>query len=415
MIRFKDILKAIVLLLTPAAMWAQDNTQLKEVQITRERSLMVPQGIYEGYNAVPPHIGNVFQLDIFQDQITQEVWYTETPCLVVEQQTDINPGNESGMKLQWNKMRSDCAVDWIGLGIGWDGWAAKDLIGIVDSAAIRLRVRSEKGTINSLPLAMALEDYSGKQAWIGMTSDRFEDGPIGEEWTDVLLPLNAFGWNLMNANLSNMKQLIIQFEADGTLLIDKIDLVRKPIPPRHHTQLSLTNDSLVLDGAADKSILGKPSFEFNGAIPAWLYANNSHFGLYLDIPRTDTLGELKKIDLFISSNPDASPRREARLMSDHWFTNTIGAAVRSESLGVELKKGGTQSRQQKDVQNIEWIIDMSEAHFSGFANGQELLFDARLTFERNGEEYVLMWNNQNPEVLEQPRFWGFVDVNSAQK
>ena len=96
---------------------AQENVQLKEVKVTRDRSLMRPQDLYGNAEAMPPHIGNVFQLDIFKDQIGQEVWYTQSQCLTVRQEVDLMPGGESGMYLEWNKLRPDCGVDnnWFGL------------------------------------------------------------------------------------------------------------------------------------------------------------------------------------------------------------------------------------------------------------------------------------------------------------
>lgn len=403
----------IWLMVLPLLSRAQEDVKLMEVEVTRERSLMIPNGLYANTEALPPHIGNVFQLDIFKDQISQEVWYTQTPCLQVEQQAELQPGNESGILLKWNKLRNDCEVDWIGLGIGWDGWAAKDLFGIVDSAAIRLRVRATNGKINSLPLAMALEDYSDKQAWIGVTPDRFVTVPISEEWGDVILPLNAFDWNLQNANLSNIKQLIIQFEADGELLVDKIDLVRKPVPPRHRTRLFVVNDSLVLDAKADPAILKKPSFEMPYGTAAWLYANASFMGLYLDIPEHDSTKELTKVELFVSSNPNASPKRGARLMSDHWFSNDLKGNVRSESMEMDLKRSQSRMVTLGKARSFEWLIHLNEAHMAGFKAGDELLFDLKLTFSNGKTEWVSVWNNQLHQGDDLPKNWGFVDIVSA--
>lgn len=403
----------LALLTLPALSWAQEDVKLLEVEVTRERSLMIPNGLYANSEALPPHIGNVFQLDIFKDQLSQEVWYTQTPCLQVEQQSQIQPGDESGMILKWNKLRNDCEVDWIGLGIGWNGWAAKDLFGIVDSAAIRLRVRATNGKINSLPLAMALEDYADKQAWIGVTPDRFQTVPISEDWGDVILPLNAFDWNLQNANLSNIKQLIIQFEADGELIVDKIDLVRKPVPPRHRTKLFVVRDSLVLDGKADEAILQKPSFEMPFGVAAWLYANAKYMGVYLELPEHDSLKNLSKVELFVSSNPNASAKRGARLMSDHWISNDLRGNIRSESMGMDLKKSQSRMLKVGDMHSLEWLIQLNEAHMAGFEEGEELLFDLKLSFSNGSSEWVRVWNNQLHQGDDLPKNWGFVDIVAA--
>lgn len=390
----------------------QEDIQLMEVEITRERSLMQPKSLYGAADDIPPHIGNVFQLDIFQDQIDQQVWYTPTVCLEVEQQTEIAPGGETGMKLKWNKLREGCGTDWIGLGIGWDGWAAKDLFGIMDSAAIRFRVRAEDGEIKGLPLAVCLEDYTDKQAWLGMSPDRFEDGPIGTEWSDIVLPLNAFSWNENNANPSNIKQMIIQFEAEGSLIIDKIDLVRRPAPERKRTHLAYGADSLILDGQADPLMQGKPSVEWPSGQVAWITANNRYISLFLDLPDSDTLGEIVHIDMTLSSNTEAWDRRTRRLMSDHWFSNDIASGKeRSESLNYDLTRGGTEIRKRADgTSSVEWHISMDETHYPGVKPESELLFDLKLRFEKDGKITELSWNSPPHKFAESPYSWGFVEV-----
>ena len=52
------------------------------------------------------------------------------------------------------------ACEWIGMGIGWDGWQGKDMSGIMEKSAIELMVRVKKGSITRLPIVFILEDYS---------------------------------------------------------------------------------------------------------------------------------------------------------------------------------------------------------------------------------------------------------------
>lgn len=395
---------------------AQDKVKLKEVKVTRERSLMTPQGLYGNNEAMPPHIGNVFQLDIFKDQIGSEIWYTKTVCLDVQQNTDLAPGNETGMTWKWDKQREGgCGTDWIGLGIGWDGWAAKDIFGIMDSAAIRLRVKSTGGDIKGLPLAACLEDYSDKQAWIGLSPDRIENAPIVDnEWRDVVLPLNAFGWDENNCNPSNIKQLIIQFEAGGALTIDKIDLIRRPAPPRLRTECVLTNDTLILDGIADPSLERQPSMELPSGKAIWLTANRGYLSFFMEAPVNDKRGKIKKLDLVVSSNPEASIKRDRRLMSDHWFSTEIEGECKSASLNIPLSKSGSKLNVHGDMQSVEWIINTKEALFSGFKEGDELLFDIMITYDRNGEEVQEIWNCHTAAFGEVPLRWGFMDIKLAE-
>ena len=63
------------------------------------------------------------------------------------------------------KTNKNPACEWIGMGIGWDGWQGKDMSRIMEKSAIELVVRVEKGSISSLPIVFILEDYSENQCY----------------------------------------------------------------------------------------------------------------------------------------------------------------------------------------------------------------------------------------------------------
>lgn len=173
----------------------------------------------------PEHIGRFYGLSVLPEGISSEVWFTENAkCLMVTNSDDIVHSGEKGLHLKWDKRAGGC--DWVGMGVGWDSWTGKDLTSILDSAAIQIMVRGVDGPLSSLPLAASLEDYSGNQAWIGFHKKYF--GSVNDAgWTIVQLPLSDFTWNEFNADYSNVKQFIIQFEASGEAYFDDIQIVRK--------------------------------------------------------------------------------------------------------------------------------------------------------------------------------------------
>ncbi|MFT5725873.1 MAG: hypothetical protein ACI9JN_003003, partial [Bacteroidia bacterium] len=116
----------------------------------------------------PPHIENFYALSILKDQLSSEVWFTpDVKCIQVKNSTKTLYSGKSAIHLKWDKQEGGC--DWIGMGIGWDGWAPKDLSMIMNKAAIQIKAYSKGGKIKSLPLAASMEDYGGKQAWIGFS------------------------------------------------------------------------------------------------------------------------------------------------------------------------------------------------------------------------------------------------------
>ncbi len=171
----------------------------------------------------PAHIGNFYALNIFEGKINSEVWYTKnTTCFEVKTLVDLNDKAKQTINIKWDKQAGDCK--WLGLGVGWDAWSKKDLSAIFDSSSIQIRVKNKAGKIKSLPVAAALEDYSGNQAWIGLAADKINNSD-DNDWSLVRLPINQFGWKEFNADPSSVKQLILQFEAAGDIVIGNIEII----------------------------------------------------------------------------------------------------------------------------------------------------------------------------------------------
>jgi hypothetical protein len=184
------------------------------------------KGLYELESSdVVPQINGFTQLSIFKDDLSEEIWYTKNPTCVNVTLTrkDAFEGN-GALVIQWNKQAGNCP--WLGLGIGWDGWAAKDLSQIYPYAALSFRVMTNQKSMAQLPWAIGFEDFSGSQKWTGATADVVVNGPIGGQWTQVKIPLTKFGMEFGDFDIYSIKQLMFQFESSGEVMIDQVEIVR---------------------------------------------------------------------------------------------------------------------------------------------------------------------------------------------
>ncbi len=186
---------------------------------------MQPLGLYDLQDgSTIKNIDGFSQLTVFSDDITSDLWFTKNEtCLKVEQErADVYSGN-GAIHIQWNKQAGGCP--WLGLGIGWDGWTGKDISQIYKKAAISFRVKTNGKPMTQLPWAIGLEDFAGSQVWTGATADVVVSGPISEQWTMVRIPLEKFNPDSPNFDMYGVKQLMFQFESNGEVFMDQIEIV----------------------------------------------------------------------------------------------------------------------------------------------------------------------------------------------
>ena len=187
------------------------------------------QGLRGLYDAVNPdnnyaNINGFASLTVLEGPAGDAFWTAGTAACLKAKLTAQNT-----YLIDWNKPGGGCP--WVGLGVGWDQWSGKNLGPILNLAAIELVVRLPQGQpVRSFPWAFGLEDYSGRQAWMGMSADRILNGPVGPDYRAIRLPLTAFNWREMKTDPSNIKQFLLQFEADGVVEIHSIRIVRLTDP-----------------------------------------------------------------------------------------------------------------------------------------------------------------------------------------
>lgn len=173
------------------------------------------------------NIRGFYALSIFENTLDKQIWVSpETQCIQMKMLQNDLP-SEKSILTKWDKITGGCK--WLGMGFGWDNWKPKDMSLVTNDCAIEIKFKSPNTDLTNLPLAFALEDYSGSQAFKGFTTSQLSNKNIlKNEWNFVRIPLSDFPFDKTETDPSNIKQFIIQFEADGELIIDHIKLIQLP-------------------------------------------------------------------------------------------------------------------------------------------------------------------------------------------
>ena len=142
-------------------------------------------------------------------------------CKEVSFETTNNYIGKDHLHVKWNA--SKCK--YIGMGLKWGNYKVKNLEPIIESAAIELRVRIDSGAISNVPMFFILMDYGGNQCRANINYLDLEAGKIDTEWRRIRIPLQAFNYEKRGVNMSNIKELRLEFQRKGDLHIDNIVIV----------------------------------------------------------------------------------------------------------------------------------------------------------------------------------------------
>lgn len=188
-----------------------------------------PAALYSGVEPAPvPERPRMLSLAvepvIYEDQNDDTVWFQDdTRCTQGRVEEDVVYSGQRAIAVSWDRNAEGC--EWAGFGIGWDGWAGKDLSEVLPYAAIEMKVRSKEGTAYGLPIVLTLEDYSGGMGFAYTDNKYFERTFIDEEWQTVTVPLSAFDMEIENLDPTNVKQLMFELQGAGSGYIDDIRLI----------------------------------------------------------------------------------------------------------------------------------------------------------------------------------------------
>jgi len=159
---------------------------------------------------------------IFTNSEENGLWGVKNnTCKEVSFEMTNNYIGKDHLHVKWNS--SSC--NYIGMGLKWGNYKGKNLSPIIESAAIELRVRIDSGAISNVPMFFILVDYGGNQCRAKINYLDLEGGKIDTEWRRIRIPLQAFNYEKRGVNMSNIKELRLEFQRKGDLHIDNIVVV----------------------------------------------------------------------------------------------------------------------------------------------------------------------------------------------
>ena len=170
-------------------------------------------------------------------------------CKEVSFETSNSYVGRDHLYIKWDA--SKC--NYIGMGLKWGNYKVKNLMPIIESAAIELWVRINSGMLSNIPLFFILEDYGGNQCRANINYLDIEGGKIDTQWRRIRIPLQAFNYKKRGVNMSNIKELRLEFQRKGDLHIDNIIIV----PHEHKYKNSSDNFSKVFNSQPIQIGIGK--------------------------------------------------------------------------------------------------------------------------------------------------------------
>lgn len=375
-----------------------------------------------------PSIGGFYALTIFSDYLGDENWHSEyEQCLSVGNSSQFAHQGEGGLHLRWNRQGEGCA--WTGMGFGWNGWAPKDMSQMASETAISFYVKSPKGEQKSLPWAVALEDYSGRQAFAGVFPSTIQGGVISDkEWTQVIIPLRNFDYRENDFDLSIVKQFMIQFEASGEIYLDDISLIPYEAGKAREAKAPLQQDAQIrIDGLASEATWMLSDSIHIGPHLLRIAADSSFLYLHADIADETPLQNIQEgkdiwngdaIEIALSTNQEADPTRRFLLMSDQH----LGIRVNDQP-----KVWNWQGQRALDACKIEVIAkndryaleaaipwkSLSTTPLSSGSYALELAID--LGDQAGSRQEQMRWNSAGMEGFHQnPSLWGKLILEQQQ-
>ena len=155
------------------------------------------------------------------------------PCKRVKFIQENSVEGKDHISIEWNQTDS---CRYLGIGFPWANYAGKNLRLIEDVAALQFHLRLDSGSASKVPMFFSLVDYGGKQANTKINLLNVDGKRIDDTWRIVHIPLSSFHAALKGVNLENIKELRIEFQRQGFVHLDAIQIV-----PFHHEERKLTS------------------------------------------------------------------------------------------------------------------------------------------------------------------------------
>ena len=206
-------------------------------------------------------------------------------CKEISFETSNTYIGKDHLYIKWNA--SKC--NYIGMGLKWGNYKGKNLKPILESAAIELRVRIDSGELSNVPMFFILEDYGGKQCRAKINYLDLEGGKIDTQWRRIRIPFQAFNYEKRGVNMSNIKELRLEFQRKGHLHIDNIIIV-----PHDYNYKNTTNKfTKVFDSHPVQLGVGKEYWwgintKYSSSLKFGGFFKNESVVVDLDVSKKDT-------------------------------------------------------------------------------------------------------------------------------
>ncbi len=309
---------------------AQDTTStvLESIDILSKKAGFKKMGLYDNEIEEDFNVRGYTQLTIFKEDLTDEFWTSGGKNCIEGKM--LGTDDETYLNLHWNKDLDEC--DWVGMGFGWDGWTGKDMGYVIDTLAIELIVRSTDQSFTNIPWAFCIEDYGGKQAWLGYNNAFLMSDEITTEWTRVEIPLSLFPFVENGVDLTAVKQLMIQVFSEGTIEIKAIKLIPFSKKLKEEVHATRVGKRPVIDGKLSDWLTSFSTFGAGHQF-ALSYSEDS---LFLAIKVMDASPNLNgktgnslwngdAIEIAFATNPNADTKRKFLLLSDQHIGLNCGS------------------------------------------------------------------------------------------
>jgi hypothetical protein len=364
-----------------------------------------------------PNIKGFEAMNIFTDQITNEVWFTPMPsCVMVKGEKDAVHDGNGAISIEWNKQAGGCP--WLGMGIGWDNWTGKDMSQVLNDAALSFWVKTKGDPYKGLPWAVGFEDYTGGQAWTGLTSNLVVGGVITDQWTQVIVPLENFPFEGYDVDASSIKQIIFQFESSGKVFIDDISI----IPHKAKGKQKLETKKIMkpqMDGEISSGEYASAPIEFE---TGKVYVNFDNNNLYLSAAVNDKSPAVNNqtnadiwngdaIELAFSTAAGTDPKRRIFYETDHHIGFKMGDTpmVYDWSAGKVIEGATIKITRNANGYTMEASVPWSALQAMPWTDGKQ--YEMEVALDMANADGVrteqLRWNSPgNDGFNTNPSYWG---------
>jgi hypothetical protein len=392
--------------------FAQDTLDFDAIDVNGVRSGFKKVGLYDGNFQEEYNVRGYTQLSVFENSLA-DFWTSEGEMCVKGKLVEDESANN--LHLKWNKDQDGC--DWVGIGLGWDGWTSKDMGYVIDTLALELTVRSLDKPFTNLPWAFCFEDYSESQAWLGYNRSFLKADAITTEWTKIQLPLQLFPFEENDVDASNIKQLLIQLFSEGEIEIQSIELVAFSGKLKQEATATQSKSPMKIDGSLAEwsndfiEFAEGQKFAVNYTADSLFFA----FNIVDETPQQNTrkggdLWQGDAIEIAFSTNPSADPKRSFLLLSDQHIGINCGANpyVWDWKKDSEITSAKHKITVTKTGYILELAVPVSAFYQFKPKSGDELDLEIAIDLgTAAGREKQLHWNSGLDEGFHlSPAKWG---------